>query len=67
MSVVRLKNADGSWTAMETIEGYTPVKGVDYFTTEEIEEIKTEIYNDIVENILGDINAVLDEINGEVV
>ena len=36
--------------------GYTPVKGVDYFTTEEIQQIQNEVSS----GAIGDFNAVVD-------
>lgn len=45
------------------LNGTTPVKGVDYFTETEINEITTTITNNINENI----GLMLDEINGEIV
>ena len=33
-------------------DGYTPQKGVDYFTEQDIEEIETDVKNDIEENVL---------------
>jgi len=33
-------------------DGYTPQKGVDYFTEQDITEIETEVKNDIQENVL---------------
>lgn len=47
--------------------GYTPIKGTDYFTAEEINSIKIDIKNDLSQNILGNIDAILDSLNGEVV
>ena len=44
-------------------DGYTPQKGIDYFTTAEI----TEITNTITNNINNNLGLILDQINGEVV
>jgi hypothetical protein len=44
-------------------KGDTPVKGVDYYTTAE----KTAFKEDVIEECIGDINTILDNINGEVV
>ena len=33
-------------------DGYTPQKGIDYFTQEDIEEIETDVKNDLEENVL---------------
>lgn len=45
------------------INGYTPEKGVDYFTAEEI----TEITNTITNTVNNNLGLILDEINGEVI
>lgn len=45
--------------------GYTPVRGVDYWTPADRTEISTEI-DDKFDKLFGDIGAILDEINGEV-
>ena len=45
------------------LSGYTPVKGTDYYTTAEILEVRTGIYNDLLANVLGPV----DSINGEVI
>lgn len=37
-------------------DGYTPVKGVDYFTTEEVQQIQ----NEVSEGAIGDFKAVVD-------
>ena len=42
--------------------GYTPVRGTDYWTDSDIQSIK-----DYIDGEIGQINAILDEINGEVV
>ena len=34
------------------VDGYTPQKGVDYFTEQDIEEIETDVKNDLEENVL---------------
>ena len=44
-------------------DGYTPVKGTDYFTQTEINEFTTTITNNVNQNI----GLRLDEINGEVI
>ena len=33
-------------------DGYTPQKGIDYFTEQDIEEIETDVKNDLEENVL---------------
>ena len=38
-------------------DGYTPVKGVDYFTTEEVQQIQNEVSG----GAIGDFKAVVDE------
>lgn len=48
MAVLKIKNADGTWTylsgAGQTGEpGYTPVKGTDYWTEEDVAEIHAYI------------------------
>lgn len=51
-------------------DGYTPVKGVDYFTNAEIQEITINISNiikDYVDEKIGAIDTLLDELNGEVI
>lgn len=48
---------------LESIKGYTPAKGVDYFTEAEIEEIT----NTVIDNININVGTILDEINGEVI
>lgn len=44
-------------------DGHTPVKGIDYFTQNEINEFTTTITN----NVNANIGLILDQINGEVV
>lgn len=44
-------------------DGYTPVKGTDYFTEAE----KTALVNEVVDKVNEDIGLILDEINGEVI
>ena len=54
MAVLKIKNADGTWTYLSGAgqtgepgapgaDGYTPVKGVDYWTQKDIEEIHSYI------------------------
>ena len=47
-------------------DGHTPVKGVDYWTESDISSIETELKS-YVDTEIGQINSILDEINGEVV
>ena len=47
---------DGEWVeipALKGKDGYTPVKGTDYWTAEDIAEIKTYCKNYIDNEILG--------------
>lgn len=53
------KGADGA----NGQDGYTPVKGEDYFTEAE----KTELVNEVVNRVNEEIGLILDQINGEVV
>lgn len=49
--------------------GYTPVRGVDYWTPTDRTEIISELnagIDDKFDKLFGDIGAILDEINGEV-
>ena len=39
------------WSMLRGPKGYTPVKGIDYFTDEEIEELVVRIKNDIIKEI----------------
>lgn len=48
-------------------DGYTPIKGTDYFTESEIKSIEDNVYASLETNILGDLGAILDDINGEVI
>lgn len=48
MSVLKIKNENGEWVEITTIQGpagHTPVKGVDYFTEAEVNEFKQTIAN----------------------
>ena len=54
----KLKNGEFDGPA-----GYTPVKGKDYFTEEEVQEVQACIET----NIIGNLASVLDSINGEVI
>ena len=49
-------------------DGYTPVKGVDYFTEEDMVQITDGMASiDYVDSALGDIGSILDNLNGEVI
>ena len=55
-SILNIKK-DGEWVeipALKGKDGYTPVKGTDYWTAEDIAEIKTYCKNYIDNEILGD-------------
>lgn len=46
MSVLMIKNQSGEWVGVDSIQGLpgnTPVKGVDYYTPQEVEEIKESV------------------------
>lgn len=46
MSVLMIKNQSGEWVGVDTIQGLpgnTPIKGVDYYTPQEVEEIKQSV------------------------
>lgn len=46
MAVLKIKNEDGSWSYLTSgtgEDGYTPVKGIDYWTEEDIAEIHAYI------------------------
>lgn len=57
MAVLKIKNADGTWTYLSGAgqagapgepgapgaDGYTPIRGVDYWTEEDIEEMHSYI------------------------
>ena len=51
MSVLKVKNEDGTWSILSGLgqkgapgeDGYTPIKGVDYWTEEDKAEIKEYI------------------------
>lgn len=54
-SILNIKK-DGKWVeipALKGKDGYTPVKGTDYWTAEDIAEIKTYCKNYIDNEILG--------------
>ena len=54
-SILNIKK-DGEWVevpALKGEDGYTPVKGTDYWTAEDIAEIKTYCKNYIDNEILG--------------
>ena len=46
VATLKIKNADGEWVDIPAIKGDTPVKGIDYFT----EEDKQELVNDVLAN-----------------
>ena len=54
------KGADGK----DGVNGKTPVKGTDYFTTAEINSIKSDLKK-YIDTEIGSINEVLDEIIGD--
>lgn len=68
MAILRVKQEDGTWADIPAIagapgaDGYTPVKGTDYYTTAEkealIAEIKTALYNETWEFELEDGSTV---------
>lgn len=46
MAVLKIKNADGTWSYLSAgtgEPGHTPIKGVDYWTEEEVAEIHAYI------------------------
>ena len=54
-SILNIKK-DGEWVEIPCLkgeDGYTPVKGTDYWTAEDIAEIKTYCKNYIDNEILG--------------
>ena len=54
-SILNIKK-DGKWVGIPALkgkDGYTPVKGTDYWTAEDIAEIKTYCKNYINNEILG--------------
>jgi hypothetical protein len=55
MSILKIKDKDGKWVDIPALkgkdgaagkDGYTPVKGTDYWTAQDKEELKTELKND---------------------
>lgn len=73
---------EAEWQEIYSIKGdpgYSPVKGVDYYTEAEKEELINEVQKNLGESIdlsnyytkteidgfLGDIDTLLDDINGE--
>lgn len=50
MANLKIKDENGNWVSLPTLkgkDGHTPVKGVDYFT----EEDKQELINEILEEL----------------
>lgn len=43
MSILKIKNEDGTIQEILAIKGETPIKGIDYWTSEDIAEIKAYI------------------------
>lgn len=41
--ILRIKNEDGEWVDIPAIKGDTPKKGEDYWTEEDIAEIKSYV------------------------
>lgn len=54
---------DDTTTEYNVLDGYTPIKGTDYFTSADISSIESTVENNIIEHIIGPI----DSINGEVI
>ena len=54
--------SDGSTVNAGELPMVIPEKGVDYWTEEDKQEIKT-----YVDNLIGDVGTILDDINGEVI
>nr|DAJ75853.1 MAG TPA: hypothetical protein [Caudoviricetes sp.] len=57
-TTVTITKKDGTTESVEINDGvdgqdgYTPQKGIDYFTEQDIEEIETDVKNDLEENVL---------------
>lgn len=53
-ATIEIEDKNGKTTAdiLNGEDGYTPQKGVDYFTEQDIEEIETDVKNDLEENVL---------------
>jgi len=54
--------SDGSTVNAGELPMAIPEKGVDYWTEEDKQEIKT-----YVDNLIGDVDTILDNINGEII
>ena len=39
VATLKIKNADGEWVDIPAIKGDTPIKGIDYFTEEDKQEM----------------------------
>lgn len=61
MSVLMIKNQSDEWVGIDTIQGKTPQKGVDYFTESDINEISTIVKQDIAQNGLTIGNTTITE------
>ena len=58
MSILRIKNENGQWVEIPAIKGtngYTPIKGVDYWTTSDKQEISNTVANST------ELNATIDD------
>lgn len=61
MAVTKIRDKNGVFQSMLSIKGengYTPIKGTDYYTPEE----KAELVQEIEQTAIGDIDAALDHI-----
>ena len=60
MAVLYVKDIEtGKFVPIKQLQGYTPQKGIDYFTDAEKAELIAEIENGVV----GDIDTALDELH----
>lgn len=54
--VLKGDKGDKGDQGIQGVPGYTPQKGTDYFTSEEIEGIKTDVKDDVIEEITPTLN-----------
>ena len=61
MAILKIKDANGNIIEIPSIKGDTPIRGVDYFTEEDKEEIKGFIDEDVADlnNLLRNILATI--------
>lgn len=59
-AILRVKTADGQWIEIPAIAGKTPVKGVDYYTSDDIKELKNSIIAELhgTDEVYQEINSI---------